>query len=373
MIMIIVRLCGCLRMIVTRRVLIIGVLFLFLCVGAVFATEYFTDDFEGSSPWDGTHVEGQGSSYTYGSTAQTHHGSKSWKSNTTDYNGLTYALLREGLGSPSERFFRSYFYLPSLTPDGQSNILHMMFHASSSPTIWAIFGIGASKDGTTPKWRVRDGVNGAWDWIVSPAPVAATWFCVEIYVKVHASEGALKIWINNDDEGSPNWSQTGLDTSGVTLEQIYLGAIASAWQTGHVIYYDCVVVADAFIGTEEEAGGQNLTFGFWESASVSDGSLVGKEKKVVGSDSMGVLSSEIIRKEMLLGFSSVIDVSSVLNVVKDLRLTVFEFFEYVQGLSFLDSDLPFSGVALWYSDPAMVVAIVLCVCFICYIYWRLKT
>jgi len=277
-------------------------------VGSINAQPIFSDDFEGTSPWDETHTEGQGSSYTYGSTDQAHHGSKSGKAVTVDYNGLTYAVLREGLGTPTERYFRAYLYLPSLTLDNQASILHMMLHSSSSPTIWCILGIGIAKDGTTPKWRVRDGVNGAWEWISTPTPQASTWFCVELYVKKHASEGALKIWINNNNEGSPDWSKTELDTSGITLGQAYLGIIASAWSTGHTAYHDCVVIDDAFIGIEEEE--EEKSYVFSETIQPSASLILTKELQCSFMQSV-VSSSQIIsRREKRSSFMQTIVITS---------------------------------------------------------------
>lgn len=216
-------------------------------------TEYLNDDFEGASPWDATH-ETNGT-FTYGSIEQANSPTKSGKAVLNDVGSApSIALVREDLGNPDERFFRTYLYISSFPPTDKTNVLNIMIHGSATnPTFYAQLGVGAVDDGGTKKWRVRyagtstfiSGAGGG-----SLVPTTGIWYCVEIWIKKAASGTTLKVWIDNSIEGSPSWSAE-IDTTSYSLAAAYLGAITSQWNAPTTVYVDDAVIADAFIGEEE--------------------------------------------------------------------------------------------------------------------------
>jgi len=227
----------------------------------MYFTEYLNDDFEGTSPWT-QQAESKGT-FTYGSTDQNkcpQAGSKCGKAvANSETNGAHYALVREevvGQGL-SEVFFRAYL---RPTSNWMGNFQNRNIWVTTNGTISAwncLIGVSAFDDSGTKKWRVRwsdDGGSGD-DYITSPAPQVDTWHCVEIAYKIHATEGYQKIWIDNNTEGSPVWSRTGQDSDAKTIHSCFLGGYTSGWEdTDWIIYVDCTIIADSFIGTIQQGG-----------------------------------------------------------------------------------------------------------------------
>jgi hypothetical protein len=115
-----------------------------------------------------------------------------------------------------------------------------------------IFYASAYNDGTSAKWRLHVYENGADHYYTaSTGPLLDTWYCIELYGKVHGTQGEAKLYIDGSEILSTNNKDT--DNRG-NINRAYVGEVYSSGQTTHDIYVDCAIVADAYIGPE--GGGQ---------------------------------------------------------------------------------------------------------------------
>lgn len=235
----------------------------------VLAAVIFSDGFESGdfSEWTGIVTDS-------GNTAEV---------TTTDpYDGTYHARFKnDGSGnqayayktitSASEVYIRQYvrFVSPTTTNDDDT------FCLSLRGTDWqAIAGIEYYSATGKYKWELLNrgsSARSASEFTLN----TATYYCIEIRYKVHASEGAAEMWV----DGVKVISETGVNTSAYgNITQIRIGMDYRALDE---IYVDSVVVADAYIGPEEE--GQNITEVFEESAGV-DYSIIDQKEKLIGCD-----------------------------------------------------------------------------------------
>ena len=107
-------------------------------------------------------------------------------------------------------------------------------------------------------WRVMFMAGGGANTVTSTTVAAKTgeWQCVELYYKVHASEGEVRVFV--DGAEVEDLTQTGLNTTGETPDKIRVGLEAD-YATSEA-YFDCVIVADAYIGPEEEGATYTRTW-----------------------------------------------------------------------------------------------------------------
>ena len=108
--------------------------------------------------------------------------------------------------------------------------------------------------GGTVKWYFvyrKGGVNVNLTDTIGPS--LDTWYSIEVYVRVSATVGEVRLYINGD----LRLSDSGFDNSDAgSVGAFRVGERGSNGQTAHDTYVDCVVAADAYIGPE--AGGQQL-------------------------------------------------------------------------------------------------------------------
>ena len=212
------------------------------------------DGFEGTpiGPWDSLVEDAVGSTFTYGSTDENKcpfDGSKSGKIITVGNDGETYAYLRKDLVSINERFFRVYIKYISIAPNGGQVRGIALWHTGFN--FWhPAISVQARDSGGMLEWFIRYKTNTVTGnaTIASPSPEFNKWYCVEIYYKSHPTEGAIKVWINNDDEANPDWSLIGQATDAITCDIIFLGQWTTGWQDPYEFHVDCAVCGDTFNG-----------------------------------------------------------------------------------------------------------------------------
>lgn len=175
------------------------------------------------------------------------------------YEG-SYAMETTGTGSSyASRFgfsddviyVRFYLRTPSsITSTKFVGIGHIDHNASP---IWgSIIRMAIKNDGGTWKWAFRwyDGGlqnNGYGTASSQQTPSASTWYCVEMYYSRGASDAEYKMYV--DDSELTDISKSGC-ASDYNIDGIDIG---NTYSTEYkVINVDCVVVADEYIGPEEE-------------------------------------------------------------------------------------------------------------------------
>lgn len=102
----------------------------------------------------------------------------------------------------------------------------------------------------------------SYTWVVN------TWYCIEVKF-VRAVSGEYKVWL----DGTEVITNTGVNTTGVTgASRIVAGWNSGSVAAGDVVWIDCVVVADAYIGPEAGAVLKEVT----DTLSLSDVSFAHK-------------------------------------------------------------------------------------------------
>jgi hypothetical protein len=71
---------------------------------------------------------------------------------------------------------------------------------------------------------------------------------IEIYSKLDATTGRIKVWFDNNVEGSPDYDSGNLNSGTGTIRKIDLGNTYSAEAYADYIYMDDITANDAFIG-----------------------------------------------------------------------------------------------------------------------------
>ena len=209
---------------------------------AQFFTTIFEDGFESGdfSAWDGTTVTAGEADLSvqstekyqggYGADAYIHYTSSWWLDAYCYKNfGSTYTKLHA----------RAYFKFTDFPVSAQIESVLELRKSGDWP--YVVISIGVKADGNA--WYIQYTDNGSkQSEEVSDTIQTDTWYCLEIMGDT--SNGELEVW----KDGSSIWSKTGVSSlSGIN--QLYAGVIYGYRGTYHV-YFDCVVVADTYIGEE---------------------------------------------------------------------------------------------------------------------------
>lgn len=183
-----------------------------------------------------------------------HHGSyaASFFTSANAPNGATRARKTTG-AEYSQWHFRGYVYFANLALNsgafkriiGADNIL--------KPSLSTGISLAVVNDGGTYKWRVAVRNNSAWAItnLASPLLETGKWYCVELYAKIGSVDGEARLWIdgvlvteatvlNNADRGNAYNFDIGFD--------FYDTGVVAGDTT---VYWDCVAVADTYIGPEK--------------------------------------------------------------------------------------------------------------------------
>ncbi|MCW4016644.1 MAG: zinc ribbon domain-containing protein [Candidatus Bathyarchaeota archaeon] len=161
------------------------------------------------------------------------------------------AYLRKTISAQSEVYVRTYFKAEN-TMGGWSG--HRVFRVfkDNIELLYVSWNNSAQSD---HKWTLSYRKAGSIENISSytNAPVADTWYCVEAKLLCSTADGNLdaecELWI----DGESILSDTDYDSDYTYVDTIRVGACIYATWGPNYYYYDNVIIADTYIGPEEEA------------------------------------------------------------------------------------------------------------------------
>lgn len=230
---------------------------LFLCVvvlnsevAPAFATTIFSSGWEnsgGTDPtdggaWTGT-IVGGGASLTVESL-NPHHGTYNAKTSLPASSTAVYGLVYRTISAQTTINVRQYFKY-STNPDIGYQFYVLRIDAIGEVARVYVYVIN---DAGTIKWKLRYYAGGTYYEATSTtnAPQPNTWFAVEVRYVVSSTSGEARLYINGDEI----ITQTGLNTGTSAITFVKCGAAASPLSPAINVYFDCVVVADTYIGPE---------------------------------------------------------------------------------------------------------------------------
>ena len=205
-----------------------------------YLTKYFTvlfsDGFESGdfTAWTGTF---QDSGCTITVTSTPHHG----------IYGATAIINGEYKGAGTYKTFsaqttlavRLYANFSTLPADGLDRALICILTATGE-----LASLSVARSGANYYFMLVDRKNGGYYGWSNPLSITAgTWHCYELLVSIGASGTIAGFY-----DGVQKESASGLNWAGLSATRIYLGNFYSS--EACTIYFDCVVVADAYIGPE---------------------------------------------------------------------------------------------------------------------------
>lgn len=229
----------------------------------------------------------------------------------------------KGLGSTTVVYMRIYArFTTALTSDGARHQLFGM--GANSPSYSNRAYLELYRTGSTNYWRLvyaDSASNPAYLSSSVPTPTVDTWYCLEILW----NRGTLvEFWIDGTSRGS---SEDVYD-SAVTGCQAGTRHITAGSQ---LLYVDCVVVADAYIGPEEEVTLKtvtdsllltdsvlsNKTFSVSDMIGLSD--VILRNKTLVVTDSVGANDAVLGNKSPLI-VADAVSLSELINVITEAML-----------------------------------------------------
>lgn len=215
-------------------------------IPSVKAATIFSDGFESGdfSAWTAT------SGTIAVNNENPHHGTYSAEIDVASGDGYCYQTLASGY---NELWARGYFYIDS--DSGSSNGLDTLLRFMNQYGgihIAAIGYIGATR---TLWLHYRDSVGQNTDTSATVLPLG-TWFCLELHYKLGTNTAEVHTYL--DGVEIADLTHTGFTYTSYTLQRVYAGAMGNYRGAVH-IYFDCVVVADAYIGPEVTAEERSFT------------------------------------------------------------------------------------------------------------------
>lgn len=205
--------------------------------------EIFSDGFESGdfSAWTGTVTGGSGSA-TVQSTIK-HHGTYAAKFSIGAASADSAYAYKDFAGQTTI-FGRIYLQLSDLPTSGDYfTVLRFSVGATKVGQI-NIKNIGGTMNIQLRRYYPDDVTSDA---IITM--LADTWYYVELKFVKHASTGEYRAYW----EGVEEIAMTGLDTSGAPdVTRVNVGVVYENEAGARDLYVDCVVVSDAYIGTEAE-------------------------------------------------------------------------------------------------------------------------
>jgi hypothetical protein len=156
--------------------------------------------------------------------------------------------------SPSQAvvYYRVYFRTTEL-PNVNNEILQLISGVAGGTNIFTV----AIAYHNTPyflRWRLSYRSGTTWTQVYSANNQnisVNTWYCIEIYWKLGTTDGAATLWIDEVQKVAV----TAKDTSNYgNCDTVRCGITSITGTVTATATFDCVVVADAYIGQEGEAG-----------------------------------------------------------------------------------------------------------------------
>jgi hypothetical protein len=206
-------------------------------------TEFFSDGFESGNynAWNG--ATGGATKTVTGDAA--HCGDYGFRISSLDTSGEWGQLYKTFGSSYSTLYIRNYIrFVGSLF-----NIGPRVAGVGAKGTNWIAFTI---VDVPNNKWGIYDYTAGTSRLESGTSTISAdTWYCQELRITIHSTEGILQLWI----DGELKVDATGLDTSGYgDLDEVdiidYLYPASGNESSPRTIDHDCFIAADTYIGPE---------------------------------------------------------------------------------------------------------------------------
>lgn len=217
-----------------------------------FFTEIFSDGFESGNfnAWTTSIISGMTLSVT---TDKPHHGTYGMKITGIDNAGEYGVYIKTLASAYSEIYMRAYVAIDSKPSTAGFYCMGLDLAAGASGGQGVCFPIF---NPNTNKWGIGLLVAGTVTYYYESGTSTLdvnTFYCVEVYVKIHATNGAGKLWVN----GAEKVNETNKDTDNlgnIQNPQVGIYYVWNAYGAAQTMWIDCVVVADAYIGVEGAAG-----------------------------------------------------------------------------------------------------------------------
>jgi hypothetical protein len=209
-----------------------------MLAGVIFSDGFESGDF---SAWTATGGDGTHSETIV--TSPVHHGSYAAK---LYVSGDSWSYARKSFTQQTPVYFRVYLQ-SSATPNSgwRLELLYLYYSAYYGYGTWVRW----FNDAGTLKWELAVKDDGAdWHYATSTSPTINTnqWYCVELKVdSATAGNGEARLYV----DGTEIASLTGL-TMTITGKPDTAEIHAYNYPVTTSVYFDCVVVASTYIGTE---------------------------------------------------------------------------------------------------------------------------
>jgi hypothetical protein len=287
---------------------------------AQFFTEIFSDGFESGNfnAWTGTtgtiSVE----------TTDPHLGTYHAQHTSSSQNSVSECY--KSISNQVEAYMRLYLKFPTVftgtSADGWE----------TGPRLTTAGIVGAQAkckyDGSNYYWGVEVYESSGWQTYWGSAfTLLSKYYCIELYFKVGQSDGAVALWVDEVQQVS----QSGLDTNDYG-DYITNARDRIQRRTGSdaasLVYTDCVVVADAYIGPEAEVTVKTVTDSLSSTDSVlrnktfSVSDVIGlsdvllRNKTLVVTDSVGANDAVLGNKSPLI-VADAVSLSELINVITE--------------------------------------------------------
>jgi hypothetical protein len=222
----------------------------------VFATTIFSDGFESGNfnAWTGTEQSG---GTIVVSSAYAHHGSYSAKASITASQG--YASCYKDITSQTTIYIRAYVYIAAGT--FASGVQVGFISPRDVPDSITACHVGVANANRQLWLQYRHSTTN-YDVYSSTTLSTNTWYCIELKYVKSTTAGEYRVWLNGNEV--TDLTQTGKNTD-ADVTRVRVGPRFTNVINNFVGYFDCVVVANTYIGPE--AAGQ--TYNFYGSASLT--------------------------------------------------------------------------------------------------------
>jgi len=297
------------------------ILILFSSLSFVLASpEIFSDGFESNdfSEWTGT-SESAGESSDVVNT-DPHHGTYHASFTTDGSSSNEYAYCYKTFGSSyAEIYARAYIKLKT------AELEHRIMEFSAGGSWHTMMLITA----TRVYLYYHSGATHSSIFSETDLDLD-TWYCFELYAKVHATAGQSKLYLN-DVELLATASDLDTDEHG-DVDQYRLGTYSSASATAHGIYVDCVIVDTSYIGME--AVGQDLQFDLAEYVNISTSLDSSKEMLFSQSGYVNLSETSTFNKEVGFYPTAYVNLSESMNKGMDLAFAFSQFVNFTSSITF---------------------------------------
>lgn len=203
--------------------------------------------------------------------------------------------VRKSIGSVSTVYARFYIYIDSAS--GSDYDMFAEFVDGGGIPVMR-FGQGGVTSGRPLRVVYEDGHDSYQTKTSATKFDLDTWYCVEMKLLRSHTDGEIHVWLNGEEV--TDLAATGLDNDFYSAPLSFSVGTPKNYQSA-VVYIDCVVVADAYIGPESTVTLKTVT----DALALSD--AVYRNKSLVIADTSGL--TEAILQNKTLGANDLVDVN----------------------------------------------------------------